>query len=308
MLSGASLAALLFLALIAGPLYAGEADGSFTFRFERSDYQELRLPPGQRFSVVLEGTSWYINRYDREHLTFNLRKVGTKSIEFVLTAGPPSTAYVLFSSVEGDLYLRLFVEEDAGEPADEEAGQRPGEGLGETGTGEEAGGEQEEGAEQAKEAEPSPAGRDDRPPRGEGIDRPAPEEPPGPAGERPPPEEPPGPAGERPPPEEPPRKPGGLYYLDEQGKAVEVPARTEETAFQRGVASLEAGLLDQARQQLSDYLVECRRCTRRVDALVALAEVHHRSGRSSDALDFLNRALASAEGERAVSIRLRMAE
>jgi predicted negative regulator of RcsB-dependent stress response len=255
---------LLLLVFLARPLHALEEGGSFTYRFERSDYQELRLPPGQRFSVILEGTSWYINRYDRVSLAFNLRKVGTDSVEFVLTTGQPSTAYILFSSVEGDLYVRVFVEEEAGTGPgeEEEAGTGPGE-------------------EEETRREP---GGGTGPPQDGGYDRPAPAE------------------------ERQPREPGGIYYLDDEGKAVQVPVRTEETAFQRGISSLEAGMLDEARRQLSDYLAECTRCSRRVDALVALAEVHRRSGRRGEALDSLGRAVARAEGERAVSILLDMAD
>ncbi len=247
------LAALLLLALFSPFLYAREDGEPFAYRFERSEYQEIHLPPGQRFSVVLEGTSWYINRYDREHLAFNLRKVGGDEVEFVLTSGEESTAYILFSSVSGDLYVRVFVGEHGGREE-----QAPGE---------------------------------------EEREQPAQEEP---AVEQPP--------ERKPAPEPPARQPGDMYYLDEGGRVVQVPVKDEERDYKRGVTSLEAGRLEEAERHLAAYLAECTRCSSRVDALLALAEVHRRSGRIEDALDDITRALSSAEGERAAHIRLKMAD
>jgi tetratricopeptide (TPR) repeat protein len=252
-------------------LGAQEEASSPRFRFENSEYQEIHVAPAQRFSIELAGTSWYINRYDRDTLTFHLRKIGSGAIEFVLTADREATAYILFSSVKDDLYVRVFVREKQ----DQEKTVRENE-------------SDTLNQQQEKRAAVEVAPPEKKPPRGKAPPQRSQDE--------------------QPQSDTNDRKPVELFYTDDDGNLVKVPVRQEENVFEQGVSALQKDRLEEAELKFSEYLSSCERCSRRTDALVSLAEVFRRSGRNQDALNALTKALASTEEKEKENTHLKIAE
>jgi tetratricopeptide (TPR) repeat protein len=91
-----------------------------------SGFQEISVNTGEQFRVNLEGKGWYLNRYDTERLSFKYRIIGQSVTSFIIIPKKAGTAYLLFSYMMDDLYVKVTINgvgdskgqplEPAGEP------------------------------------------------------------------------------------------------------------------------------------------------------------------------------------------------
>ena len=66
---------------------------------------------GEEFSVEIEGSGWYANRYSRDKISILLRTVDNGKTKFNLRAIGIGEAYMFFSLVERDKYLHILIKE-----------------------------------------------------------------------------------------------------------------------------------------------------------------------------------------------------
>jgi TolA-binding protein len=264
------------------PIHPARSD---TFRIdEESSFEEIRIKPGEAFTIVLRGVGWYINRFDRENLRFTMRKLGEDDASFLMEARHESVAYILFSTAKRDVYVRVRIAPEAEEEvvqtegnaseAESGGGDKTAEAAqkgvdgGETATGGDGkdvatgdGGETATTADEGGESAGDTGGA---------------------AGE----EAGSADGGESSVPE------GEIYYVDKDKKVVLVPRQSENAAYHRGKEHFKAKRYEKALKELYDYVAGCESCTHIVDAHLMLSAIHEHENRFKDAIDHLEQAVA----------------
>lgn len=285
----------------------------YTFTISESTYHEIRIPPGHSFSLVLPGTGWYINRFDRRNLEMLTSSVDDGKEIFELTSTGYAPGYVLFSSSGQDepvrdVYVRVLVVEGKGEGAGQPSeGNVAEDGLSERSLSE--GGLPEDGrSEDGQSEEETPGVLHETAKEDQGQDEPA--EPSG--------------THETAQNESDQNQPGQsepvsvqekketsseIYYIDRNKRVVEVPYEREEASFEKGMEYRRKKSLEQAEESFSAYLADCKRCTYRVEALMELAAVQRELGKHHTALDMLQQALEAARTEaETTTVHLKLAQ
>ena len=75
-----------------------------------NDQEEFNVHEGVEFRVHIEGSGWYLNRYDKEHLSFNRRFVEPSHTSFDLYAKKSGQSYLLFSHIYRDIYVMVNID------------------------------------------------------------------------------------------------------------------------------------------------------------------------------------------------------
>ncbi len=90
---------------------------SAPFIIERGKrYAEIEMAVGADFHVNLQGGGWYLNRYDEKKLSFERRYTDTIHTEFIIRPLQTGEAYLFFSYLEEDVYVRVSIFDILPEP------------------------------------------------------------------------------------------------------------------------------------------------------------------------------------------------
>ncbi|UCB44352.1 MAG: hypothetical protein JSV25_08985 [Spirochaetota bacterium] len=76
-----------------------------------TDHEELTVHEGVEFKVRIEGSGWYLNRYDREHLSFIRRFVEPSYTSFDIYSKKSGQSYLLFSYLDKDVYVMVNIDQ-----------------------------------------------------------------------------------------------------------------------------------------------------------------------------------------------------
>jgi tetratricopeptide (TPR) repeat protein len=79
-------------------------------------YAEIEVEVGTDFQVNLQGGGWYLNRYDEEKLSFERRSTDMIHTEFIIRSLQTGEAYLFFSYLEEDVYVRVNIFDAIPEP------------------------------------------------------------------------------------------------------------------------------------------------------------------------------------------------
>jgi TPR repeat protein len=261
-----------------------------------SDYEEISVWPGEKFTVRLVGRGWYINRFDRGNLRFLLREIGEKDSAFLMEMHGDSISYILFSTVDDDVYVRVLPAADDGVSGDQAGGGALDGGLdaevepdvdltsSDTEAGNATGADvPASGTTSAMERDGESSPRDD-------SGTPEEEDTTSPDGAEAEPE-PDGRASR----EYAPRDEGEIYYIDRNDNVVLVPREDENADFYRGIEHFESNRYEKAMADLASYMSGCETCTHLLDAHLAMAAIHEEQERYRNAVDHLERAADLAQ-------------
>jgi TolA-binding protein len=245
---------------------------------------------GSDFNLTLEGTGWYLNRYDRSLLSFRLRRVESFSTIFVMHSLEEGTANLVLSLKLLDIPLVVMIargsedieekgmvlhDEELAEKAQQESGKVPSisekaEALKERGLVEDQEMEDRpedivEGAE-GKQSGEKPMPKEDRviPTRKNEMAQAEPDK-------------------------------DELYYVDEDNRIVKVPHAHEEDFFRRGRRYYQKGEHGEARAELQLYLSRCEKCTKVDNARLLLADISLQLRDEEGALAQLNEVIESGK-------------
>ncbi|MBN2323926.1 MAG: tetratricopeptide repeat protein [Spirochaetes bacterium] len=258
-----------------------------------SGQEEIEVRSGEEFRIGIDGAGWYLNRYDRQRLKFRYRIVDPAVTSFVIMPLQTGEGYLLFSYRNEDLYVRVVIDRK-GEPGGTD-GQAPA--VTDSGTGGDTG-EQALSIPEGGTAEPEAARAATR----EGV---------GPAvshddgGEEAPLRESKDPSvrekdesgrgqvGVRKP-----KDTERIYYTDEEGRVVPVPAdagRDEGYEYRRGTALYKGKRFSEAAERFVRYLDRCEECEKKIDASMKLAESLVAVGREKEAIPHLDTVIDSSQ-------------
>jgi tetratricopeptide (TPR) repeat protein len=256
--------------------------------------EEIAVSSGKEFRISIDGAGWYLNRYDRQRLKFRYRIVDPTKTSFVILPLQAGEGYLLFSYLKEDVYVRVVIdgEEAPGSaggqaPAVTESGamvsgdtvepassiperDMPAPALAVTGEGEKPAGptdsdREEESVRVFGDQENASAREKD-----EGVKEP----------------------GDL-------RKPKdteGIYYIDEAGRVVSVPANAgmdEGDEYKRGTTLYGRKRYSEAAERFVRYLDRCEECEYEIDASMKLAESLVAIGREKEAIPYLDKVIGS---------------
>lgn len=83
-------------------------------------FKTIEVKTGEIFTIKINGRGWYINRYSDKLLVVLLRTVGDTDTSFKIKAVKSGEAYIFFSHVKMDRYVRLVITEN--KPVKQEKG------------------------------------------------------------------------------------------------------------------------------------------------------------------------------------------
>ncbi len=245
------------------PLFA---DNSDFFISSGETNRDITVSLKNDFRITLEGKGWYLNRYQRNSLSFRLRTIKTDRTVFLIAPLREGASYLLFSHLNADVYVTVHVvavgktAPAIGEEKGDKAvpGLRGGEGSGQAvsrGQKEEGGGEKESGVKkqvnetavskgQGKSAarESKKSGADSKP-------------------------------GEKQAEKQPLLK-NKVYYIDKNSQTVEVPTQDENDLYRDAVKAIKNNEYRIATEKLTKYLSSCSVCRYSAAARMALADIY----------------------------------
>ena len=265
------------------PALSGPDTSGFRFSGEEDGYA-VQVKTGEPFTVVLEGEAWYLNRYDRNILSFESRTAERTSTSFIIRPKKVGEGFLLFSRLFQNIRVSVAVygpdfipeQERGAMSADEETV------VEETGpdteippvTGEEdrtdttreaaadAAAVAVEPAAESKAAAAAAAAEEEEEAR---KAAPAPKK------------------------EKTKKKPDGLFYIDDDGKRVSVAAGNEDELYKRGLKLYRNGKKDLAATVLERYTDSCKKCRYLNEALLLRADSAVSAGKREEALTLLER-------------------
>jgi tetratricopeptide (TPR) repeat protein len=208
-----------------------------------TNYKEVGVKEGEEFKIRIEGSGWYLNRYDRQHLSFTRRFLEPSHTSFTIYAKKIGQAYLIFSYLDRDIYVMVNIEHtpSATEPATTEV--PPSESN--------IPDAQDETI--LKEKEPH---KEESP---EVVET------------------------KKIVPEVEPETGSEIYYIDKEKKIVPVPFIDEDDPYRKGVRLFERGAYSEAQSKFAEYLEGCKSCKYRIEATMKLAEIYLAAGKNEEA-------------------------
>jgi Tfp pilus assembly protein PilF len=208
-----------------------------------TNYKELSVKEGAEFKVRIEGSGWYLNRYDRKHLSFTRRFLEPSHTSFTIYAKRIGQSYLIFSYLEKDIYVMVSIEHipSAVVPITTEVPPS------ETNTPD----AQHETILKEKEHNK--------------VESPQVIEP------------------KKIVPEKEPETGSEIYYIDKEKKIVPVPFKDEDDPYKKGARLFESGAYSEAQSKLDEYLESCKSCKYRIGATMKLAEIYLAAGKNEEA-------------------------
>ena len=259
---------------LSGPVNTGPVNTGFRFSGEEDGYA-IQVKTGEPFTVVLEGEAWYLNRYDRNILSFESRTAERTSTSFIISPKKEGEGFLLFSRLFQNIRVSVAVygpdfipeQEREATSADEETV------VEETGpdteippvTGEKDRTDVNREAAAAAAAEAAERAAADAEEEEARKAAPAPKE------------------------EKTKKEPDGLFYIDDEGKRVGVASKNEDELYKRGLKLYRDGKKDLAATVLERYTDSCKKCRYLNEALLLRADSAVSAGKREEALALLNR-------------------
>ena len=213
---------------------------------------------GSDFHLALEGTGWYLNRYDRSLLSFRLRRVESSSTIFVMHSLDEGTANLVLSLRHLDIPLVVMIvrgPEDIEEKGIVLHDEEPTEKVQQESGGVPSISEKAEALRERGLVEATPTRKVEE------VHALPDEE--------------------------------GLYYVDDDNLVVKVPRAHEEDFFRRGRRFYQKGEHEKAQTELQLYLSRCEKCAKADSARLLLADISVQLGDEEGALAQLSEVIES---------------
>ena len=220
-------------------------------------HKEINVKQGENFTIRLNGSGWYLNRYDSKNLSFMLRTVHTLYTDFTVHPSGEEPAYLFFSYLDKDMYIRVNIEPLIGSDDKEELNDSGGIS------------EQKEDIppeiDAARVESPATADEEANMDSGPAVDKmPVAED---------------------------------IYYVTKDKEIVKIPNVNEEAEYRKGVKAFNNDELDKAEEHVLEYLSNCAACLYKEDALFMAYEINIKQENEETAVIFLNELIDSADLE-----------
>ncbi len=244
-----------------------------------TNHKEISVKNDVVFTIRLKGSGWYLNRYDGDNLVFKLRTVNSEYTDFSIHPIGEKPAYLFFSYLDKDMYIRVNIQprivseademlNDSGvvndikddnlseinevhieirEHSDEDAGMEP----------DPAADKQPEGVEEEYlKTETSVIKKDE--------------------------------IKTEKPPEKKTHVTENIYYVTKDKEIVKVPGVNEETGYRKGVKAFNNDELEKAATHVLYYLSNCVACVYKDDARFMAADIYLKQENEEKAMIFLD--------------------
>jgi tetratricopeptide (TPR) repeat protein len=235
----------------------------------------ITVQAGTDFDLTLEGKGWYLNRYDRNLLSFQVRRVEAASTTIVMRGLETGTAQLVLSKKQIDIPLIVVIVE---EKVESTSILNRADALRERGLVEEQSQVQDEaveGIEQSEITEEAAAASTEQLQqeeiRTERVEQKTLE----------------------PPKQKTETDDEALYYVDENNRIVNVPRVHEEDYYRRGRRYYKRGKYDEATVEFQLYISNCETCRRMDSTRLMLADIALQSQDENEAFAQLEEVIHS---------------
>lgn len=247
-------------------------------------HKEVTVAHERDFIVRLEGSGWYLNRYDRKSLSFKLRRIEPDATYFTMHALNKGDSYMLFTYKEKDVYILVKISSSV--PLTHKSISDSSDAVRLIVNVE----EEEESAKEKKELPDS--GKDgDRPSSKTAEIEITQKE-----------------MREEPIETEKKSEDKEIYYTDKKGKVVKVPDSSEDDHYFDALRSLKNQSYDRSLDGFEHYLAHCKKCRYRDEAYLKIADLYTRLGRTEQAVNYFERLFDSPSHQYRKEAHTRKAE